>query len=104
MDTAQAIHYTATYLARSYPLVDPDDIEQELWVWAFAHVEKVKQWALDDELGLAKLKKSLRNAGVEFAKPEQEARSHVTGTDGDGAGVPMWVEILDDVEDVSEEL
>jgi L-fucose isomerase-like protein len=97
MDIQEAIHYTTTYLSRAYPLVDPEDIEQELWVWAFAHSAKLNEWR-DDELGEAKLKKSLRNAGIDYAKPEQEARSTVTGTAGDGNGVPLWVEIPEDLD------
>lgn len=97
------VNYTTTYLSRSYPLVDPDDLSQELWVWVARHVHTLKEWQ-EDELGKEKLKKSLRNAGIDFAKKEQEARSHVTGTDGEGYGIPLWVEILDGVEDASDEL
>lgn len=67
---ANAAHI-ANYLRRSYPMVERDDIEQEIWVWVFSKPEKVDEYQDGTEHGRNKLLKAMRNAGIRFCQTEK---------------------------------
>lgn len=75
-DLTQRISFTARFVSNSYPLVDQEDIVQELWLWATLHADKIDKWGTDEH-GSAKLNKALRNAATRFSRREQSARRYL---------------------------
>lgn len=57
---------------RKYPMVEPQDIQQILWVWFVTHTAKYSEWSALDSKDRDKLiAKSLRNAAVKFCEKEK---------------------------------
>lgn len=63
--------YIANYLRRSFPMVERDDILQEIYVWQFAHEEKIEEWLADGQHGENKLHKAMRHAGLSYCHKEK---------------------------------
>ncbi len=62
----------ATEYHRKYPMVEPQDIQQILWVWFVTHPAKYSEWSALDSKDRDKLiAKSLRNAAVKFCEKEK---------------------------------
>lgn len=63
----------AASYARTYPMVDKDDIYQEIWVWFATHPRKYQEWSeLEDQKEADKLiAKSLRNHAYNFCIREK---------------------------------
>ncbi len=60
---------------KRYPMVEPQDIKQILWLWFVTHPVKYKEWsklpAKDKEKLIAK---SLRNAAITYCEKEKSAK------------------------------
>lgn len=60
---------------RKYPMVEPEDIRQVLWVWFVTHPNKYTEWsklpAKDKEKLIAK---SLRNAAIKHCEKEKSSK------------------------------
>jgi RNA polymerase sigma factor (sigma-70 family) len=61
---------------KKYPIIDPDDIRQTLWMWFVTHPNKYKEWSKlpvkDKEKLIAK---SLRNTAITFCEKEKSQKS-----------------------------
>jgi DNA-directed RNA polymerase specialized sigma24 family protein len=68
--------YIANYLRRSFPMVERDDIYQEIQVWIASHEEKIEEWLEDGDHGKNKLHRAMRNAGLKYC---QEEKARVLG-------------------------
>lgn len=77
---AGMVQQIATELKRSFPMVERDDLVQELWLWMAAHPEKVEAWSEDGKRGERFMGKALRRAGRAWAIGEKAA---ITGYDVD---------------------
>lgn len=62
----------ATELKRQYPMVDRDDISQELWVWLASNPEKIEEWG-EGKQAERKVATSLRRAGRGYCIREKSA-------------------------------
>jgi DNA-directed RNA polymerase specialized sigma24 family protein len=71
IDIAANAAHIASYLKRSYPMVDREDILQEIWVWVYSHTEKVEEYQDGTEHGRNKLLKAMRNSGIKFCQDEK---------------------------------
>lgn len=72
-DVQATAAYVANYLKRSFPMVERDDIYQELQVWIASHREKLVEWEEQGKLGGNKASKSMRNAGLRYCQREKAA-------------------------------
>jgi DNA-directed RNA polymerase specialized sigma24 family protein len=63
----------ATETKRQYPMLDRDDISQELWLWMVEHGDKVDEWAGQGKAGEGKLAKALRRRARAYATVEKAA-------------------------------
>jgi len=72
-DIAATAVYIANYLRRSFPMVERDDILQEIFAWVASHGEKLEQWGQEGAHGLAKAHKSMRHAGLKYCQDEKAA-------------------------------
>ncbi len=68
--------YIANYIRKSYPMVERDDIEQEIWVWVYSKPEKVDEYQDGTEHGRNKLLKAMRNAAIRYC---QEEKARIVG-------------------------
>lgn len=68
----------ATEMKRQFPVVDRDDVAQELWLWMYAHPDKVEEWAENGKRGERSLATALRRFGRAWAIAE---RAHLMGYD-----------------------
>jgi len=75
------VEQVAVNTARKYPLADPADIAQELWVWISSHPRKMVDWEAYEH-GELMLRKTLQRVGSRYAQSEQEARRQL-GLDRD---------------------
>jgi DNA-directed RNA polymerase specialized sigma24 family protein len=66
-----AVAYTANYLGKSYPMVEHEDLRQEIWLWVFDNPQKVAEYLESGEHGRNKLTKAMRNAGAKYAQEEK---------------------------------
>jgi RNA polymerase sigma factor (sigma-70 family) len=76
VDITATIAYVANYLRRSFPMVEREDIAQEVWVWVTSHQEKIDEWLEDGDHGKNKIHRSMRHAGLKFC---QEEKARVLG-------------------------
>jgi DNA-directed RNA polymerase specialized sigma24 family protein len=72
-DIGSTAVYIGNYLHRTFPMVDRQDIVQEIMVWVAGHEEKILQWAEEGEHGAGKLHKSMRHAGLKYCQDEKAA-------------------------------
>ena len=57
---------------RKYPMVEPLDIQQILWLWFVTHPTKLSEWSQLEQKDKEKLiAKSLRNAAIKFCEREK---------------------------------
>ena len=62
---------------RKYPVTEPQDIRQVLWLWFVTHPVKYKEWSKLESKDKEKLiAKSLRNAAIKYCEKE---KSRVSG-------------------------
>lgn len=62
---------------RKYPITEPQDIRQVLWLWFVTHPVKYKEWSKLEPKDKEKLiAKSLRNAAIKYCEKE---KSRVSG-------------------------
>lgn len=71
IDIAANAAHIASYLRRSYPMVEREDILSEINVWVYSHTEKVEEYQDGTEHGRNKLLKAMRNAGIKFCQDEK---------------------------------
>jgi RNA polymerase sigma factor (sigma-70 family) len=71
IDIAANAAHIANYLRRSYPMVEREDILQEIWLWVYSKPEKVEEYQDGTEHGRNKLLKAMRNAGIRFCQVEK---------------------------------
>jgi DNA-directed RNA polymerase specialized sigma24 family protein len=71
IDIAANAAHIANYLRKSYPMVERDDILQEIWVWVYSKPEKVDEYQDGTEHGRNKLLKAMRNCGIRFCQAEK---------------------------------
>lgn len=72
---AQAATY-GRYFRRRFPMVDAQDVSQEIMIWVFTHEEKVGEYQDGTERGKGKLLKSMYHAGLKYC---QEEKARVLG-------------------------
>ena len=62
---------------KRYPMVERDDIEQELWLWFAEHPNKLDEWSqLEEQRDYDKLvARSLRNAALDYCIKEKAYKS-----------------------------
>lgn len=68
-DWSNMVEQIASEYRRKYPMVEFDDISQELWVWFAGHNRKLSEWYSEDYSDKDRTKlvaKSLRNAAYDF--------------------------------------
>lgn len=65
----------ATETRRQFPMVEREDIVQELYLWALSHEEKVNSWLDDGKRGERLLGKSLRRRARAYALNEKAAKT-----------------------------
>jgi DNA-directed RNA polymerase specialized sigma subunit len=66
------VQQLASEYSRRYPVVERDDVAQEMWVWFVAHPNKYNEWSALDQKDCDKLiAKSLRNASLKFCEREK---------------------------------
>lgn len=67
------VRQIAAEYRNKYPMVERDDIEQELWVWFAEHPRKLAAWSAEhNQKSLDKLiAKSLRNAAYDYCLKEK---------------------------------
>ena len=62
----------AAEFRRKYPMVDLDDLQQEMFLWFVSHPRKFKEWrALPDKESTKLIAKSLRNASLKYCEKEK---------------------------------
>lgn len=69
-----ALHGHASRLHRRFPMVERDDILQEMYVWWCQHPRKAARYLDDTEYGEKKLSRALRNAGLAYCHKEKARR------------------------------
>jgi hypothetical protein len=68
------VRLIANQLKRQFPKVDPQDTQQELWLWFVKHPNKYAEWKqLPEKDSIPLLAASLRNAGRAFCIKENAA-------------------------------
>lgn len=67
------IQQVATQTRRQFPMVERDDIVQELWLWTLEHQRKTDDWLAGGQDGVRQLAKSLARAGRAYAIKEKAA-------------------------------
>lgn len=72
-DIGATAAYIANYLRRSFPMVDRDDILQEIHMWIASHGDKVEEFLDQGKLGENKLSKSMRHAALRYCQKEKAA-------------------------------
>jgi hypothetical protein len=66
------VHQISSEYRKKYPMVDKEDIAQELWVWFATHNKKMVEWGTEDTRSIERLvAKSLRNAAYDFCLKEK---------------------------------
>jgi len=80
-DYSNMVAQIATETRRQFPMVDRDDIVQELWVWALSHKDKIDGWLDDGKRGERSLAKALRRRARAYATVEKAARVGYDATD-----------------------
>lgn len=71
IDIAANAAHIANYIHKSFPMVEREDIHQEIWVWVFSHSAKVAEYQDGTDHGRNKLLKSMRNAALDFCQKEK---------------------------------
>lgn len=72
----RSMHYNAKSLHRRFPMVDHDDIAQEMWLWALQHPRKVNHYLAEGEDNrYSKLCWAMRNAGLAYCQKEKAKRN-----------------------------
>lgn len=72
----RSMHYNAKTLSRRFPMVDLDDIVQEMWVWVLTHPKKVDEYLATGAADrYSKLCWSMRNAGLAYCHREKAKRA-----------------------------
>lgn len=62
----------ASEFRKKYPMVELDDLQQEMYLWFVSHPRKFKEWsALDDKDKDKLIAKSLRNQCLKFCEKEK---------------------------------
>jgi hypothetical protein len=60
---------------RRYPMVEQDDLQQEMYLWFATHPKKVKEWSSHEDKDRDKLiAKSLRNQCLKYSEREKARR------------------------------
>lgn len=71
-DYSEMVAKLAQEYRRRYPMVEPDDILQEMYLWFVSHPRKFKEWLSYPDKEREKLiAKSLRNAALKFCEKEK---------------------------------
>jgi len=66
----------ASEYAKRYPMIEPEDIRQTLWLWFVTHPVKYKEWSKLPTKDKEKLiAKSLRNAALKHCEKEKSQKS-----------------------------
>lgn len=65
--------YVSNYLGRSFPMVDRQDIYQEVAAWIASHEDKIAEYLELGKLGQNKLSKSMRHAALRYCQKEKAA-------------------------------
>jgi hypothetical protein len=66
-DYSPMVVQIASEYRKKYPMVERDDIIQELWIWFSTHIRKMTEWMDLDQKDRDKLvAKSLRNAAYDY--------------------------------------
>jgi DNA-directed RNA polymerase specialized sigma24 family protein len=65
------VQQIATEVKRSFPMVERDDIVQELWLWMASNPDKLERWADDGKRGEKFLATALRRRGRAFGVVEK---------------------------------
>lgn len=68
---AGMIQQIATETKRNFPMVERDDIVQELWLWLASNPEKVEKWGDDGKRGERFLATALRRRGRAYGTVEK---------------------------------
>jgi RNA polymerase sigma factor (sigma-70 family) len=76
VDITATAAYVANYLRKSFPMVERDDICQEIHVWVAGHEDKIAEWLEDGDHGRNKLQRAMRHAGLKYC---QEEKARVLG-------------------------
>jgi RNA polymerase sigma factor (sigma-70 family) len=63
--------YISNYLRRSFPMVDRDDILQEIHLWIAGHGDKIEDWLEQGKLGENKLARSMKHAALRYAQKQK---------------------------------
>jgi hypothetical protein len=75
------IRISADY-QRKYPMVESDDLQQEMYLWFTSHPKKFKEWSALDEKDRDKLiAKSLRNQCLKYCEREKARAQGYDTTD-----------------------
>lgn len=71
-DYSEMVAKLAQEYRRRYPMIDHEDISQEMYLWFVSHPRKFKEWLAYPEKEREKLiAKSLRNAALKFCEKEK---------------------------------
>ncbi len=66
------VNYTAWNLSKRYPMVDREDIVQEIWMWFLTHESKCAEWAeLKPKDEAALIGKSINRAALKYCEKEK---------------------------------
>jgi RNA polymerase sigma factor (sigma-70 family) len=71
IDIAANAAHIANYIRKSYPMVEREDILQEVWLWVYEHPTKVDEYQDGTEHGRNKLLKAMRNAAIRYCQAEK---------------------------------
>lgn len=71
------VRQVANEFRKRYPMVERDDIEQELWLWFAEHPNKMEEWSsYEEQRDTDKLvARSLRNAALDYCTKEKAYKS-----------------------------
>lgn len=79
-DYVDMVHQISGEFRKRYPMVERDDMEQEMWLWFASHPNKLEEWEqLDSEKDKDKMiARSLRNKCLDYCLKE---KAYKTGYD-----------------------
>ena len=65
----------ASEYRKKYPMVEADDLQQEMYLWFVTHPNKFKEWdALEEKDKTKLMAKSLRNQCLKYCEKEKAKR------------------------------
>lgn len=71
-DYEPMVHQVSSEYHKKYPMVNKEDLKQELWIWFATHTRKMNEWMQLEVRDRDKLvAKSLRNAAYDFCLKEK---------------------------------